>query len=133
MYSQRMKTSFNKLSSVPSIGPGAAAFCGRDASRSLVDCPRHGRDGGAVFNPERIGALSPAVAESARLPWVGPDRILFNPERVAAPVMVARHDATLAGLNDGARSSQGSSQARNPGLIDGIPSGFPNRYQPISL
>jgi hypothetical protein len=45
-------------------------------------------------------------------------------EGVAAIVLPSRRDATLSGLAAFACITQGSSQARNPGLSDGIPSGF---------
>lgn len=44
-----------------------------------------------------------------------------SPEGVAS---ASRRVAILSGLWAGSAYSQGSSQARNPGLNDGIPSGF---------
>ena len=70
--------------------------------------------------PTGLQSCSPGLLRQ-RLPWEGP--ILFiNPARVASNR--APEDATLAGLKIFVRLNQGSLQTRNPGLNDGIPSGF---------
>jgi len=71
-------------------------------------------------NPKGIAALSPGLARQ-RLPWVDVQQIVLNPEGVASFVTA---DTTPSGLFAFADFTQGSSQARNPGLIAGIPLGF---------
>jgi hypothetical protein len=71
-------------------------------------------------NPNGIASISPGLALQ-RLPWVNVQRNDINPERVASFVTA---DTTPSGLFAFADFSQGSSQAHNPGLNDGIPLGF---------
>jgi len=77
-------------------------------------------------NPKGIVSLSPGLARQ-RLPRVNVQQIILNPERVASFVTP---DTTPSGLFPMANLPQGSSQARNPGLNDGIPLGF---FLPRSL
>ncbi len=49
---------------------------------------------------------------------------ISNPEGVEPPRRMTVYAPTLSGLLTPSRSTQGSSQARNPGLTAGIPSGF---------
>ena len=80
-------------------------------------------------NPNGIASISPGLARQ-RLPWVNAQHNGHNPERVASFVAV---DTTLSGLFAFADFPQGSSQARNPGLNDGIPSGFFSFYHRCSF
>src|SRR6266478_5878078 len=71
--------------------------------------------------------FSPGL-RACELPWDGTTHHTGNPERVEFegwPSQRLYDDATLSGLKGWLPAcTQGSSQARNPGLIDRIPLGF---------
>ena len=79
------------------------------------------------LNPNGIPAQSPAVAESARLPWARPGQIPSTPTGLRHIAQVIRCNP-VGVENDSIPFSQGSScLATLAGLGDGIPLGFANQ------
>lgn len=72
-------------------------------------------------NPKGIESISPGLARQ-RLPWIACKR-KTNPNGVAS-FSICIQMQPFQGWENRAGVSQGSSPARNPGLIDGIPLGF---------
>ena len=83
------------------------------------------------FNPKGIASVSPGLARGA--PTLGAHRKrFFNPNGVASSTC----GTTMQPLQGGprfVRLTQGSSRTRNPGLMDGIPSGFKDGRQKMWL
>ena len=78
-----------------------------NSSQSQRDC---------ILQP-RVGALATTLGMTSKM--------ILNPNGVASSLHRFGHRAsTLSGLSVFGRVTQGSSQARNPGLNDGIPLGF---------
>lgn len=76
----------------------------------------------AINNPEGIVSSSPGLARSA---YPGSERDRIRQPHWGCIKRTDQLDATLSGLLDFRAETQGSSLARNPGLSDGIPLGFP--------
>ena len=91
--------------------------------------PWHDSHAGKCLRPIPKGLhLSAQGWRAQRLPWVSPAKKYSTPTGLHPLVQTPVHaDATFSGLVRLLHLTQGSSRARNPGLMDGIPLGFTGR------